>query len=100
MKTPTKPTVGEVRQAHHLTWQHIADTAGVPTRVAYVLEIGGLVSKPEACKVIAALSHLTGEPYTLDSFETTTIHNHVQINTHRPKNQSMRATLQEQEEDR
>jgi hypothetical protein len=73
MKTPTKPTVMEIRQAHQLTSQQVADEAGVPLRVAYLLEIGGLVHKREAGKVIAALATLTGEPYTVESFDLTDV---------------------------
>ena len=69
MKTPKKPTVMEVRQAHQLTSQQVADAAEVPLRVAYLFEIGGFIRKEEAYKVIEALAALTGEPYTLESFQ-------------------------------
>jgi hypothetical protein len=56
-----------IRQAHNLTSRQIADKAGLPLRVEYVAEIGGLVAKEDASKIAEALSVLAGKRYTLDT---------------------------------
>lgn len=56
-----------IRQAHNLTSRQVADQAGLPLRVEYVAEIGGLVGKEDGEKIAEALSDLTRKHYTLDA---------------------------------
>jgi len=60
-----KATIKDIRQSHGLTAQRIAEMAGVPLRVEYLMEIGCPVSKDDARKVLLALSSLTGDKSTL-----------------------------------
>jgi hypothetical protein len=60
-----KATIKDVRQSHGLTAQRIAEMAGVPLRVEYLMEIGCPVSRDDARKVLLALSSLTGGKSTL-----------------------------------
>jgi len=61
----TKATIKDVRQRHGLTAERIAEMAGVPLRVEYLMEIGCPVSKDDARKVLLALSSLTGDKSAL-----------------------------------
>ena len=61
------PTLRDVRRLHDLTSQSVADAAGVPLRTEYLMEIGGVVSREDAEKVMTALSTLTQYRYTLDT---------------------------------
>jgi hypothetical protein len=54
-------TIKDVRQRHGLTALRIAEMAGIPLRVEYLMEIGCPVSKGDAKKVLLALSSLTGD---------------------------------------
>ncbi len=54
-----KATIKDIRQRHNLTAERIAQVAGVPLRVEYLMEIGCPVSKDDARKVLLALSSLT-----------------------------------------
>lgn len=63
------PTLQALRRKTPLTAREVAETAGVPLRIEYVMEIGGLVSQQEAEKVLAAFSRLTGEPYSLTNVQ-------------------------------
>ena len=63
------PTLQETRRAHGLTSRAVAEEAGVPLRVEYLLEIGGAVSRAEAQRVLQALSRLTQTPYTEKDFQ-------------------------------
>ncbi len=54
-----KATIKDIRQRHGLTAERIAQMAGVPLRVEYLMEIGCPVSKDDARKVLLALSSLT-----------------------------------------
>ena len=56
-----KATIKDIRQRHGLTAERIAQMAGVPLRVEYLMEIGCPVSKDDARKVLLALSSLTGD---------------------------------------
>ena len=58
-----------IRREHKLTSAQLAEAAGVPLRVVYLCEIGGLVEEEEARKVLKALSRLTGKVYTLETIE-------------------------------
>ncbi|HLZ61289.1 MAG TPA: hypothetical protein VKR06_30430 [Ktedonosporobacter sp.] len=53
-----------VRREHHLTSAQLADAAGVPLRIVYLGEIGGLIDAEDASKILKALSRLTGKLYT------------------------------------
>jgi len=63
------PTLMKVRQAHDLTSRQLADAAGVPLRVEYVAEIGGLVEEVDAGLLLEAVSNLTGKHYTLKNVQ-------------------------------
>jgi len=63
MKEPQ--TLMQARRDNNLTSRQLADVAGVPLRVEYVAEIGGLVEEMEAEQLLEALSHLAGKHYTL-----------------------------------
>ncbi len=54
-----KATIKDIRQRYNLTAERIAQVAGVPLRVEYLMEIGCPVSKDDARKVLLALSSLT-----------------------------------------
>lgn len=60
----TRPTLQQVRRKTSLTSRQVAEMAGVPLRIEYMMEIGSHVSLEDALKVIAALSQLTGHTYT------------------------------------
>ncbi len=47
------------------TSREVAEAAGVPLRIEYVMEIGGMVTTEDAEKVLAAFSQLTGQEYSL-----------------------------------
>ncbi len=52
------PTIKDIRLRHGLTAQQVADTARVPLRVEYMMEIGCPVSQDDAKKITRALSAL------------------------------------------
>lgn len=58
-----QPTIKDIRQRHGVTAQDLAEMAGVPLRIPYLMEIGCPVSQIDAAKVMRALSALTsGRP--------------------------------------
>ncbi|HLZ59278.1 MAG TPA: hypothetical protein VKR06_20235 [Ktedonosporobacter sp.] len=58
-----------IRREHGLTSAQLAEAAGVPLRVAYLGEIGGLVGEEDAMMILKALSRLTGNIYTVETVE-------------------------------
>lgn len=54
-----QPTIKDIRQRHGVTAQDLAEMAGVPLRIPYLMEIGCPVSQNDAAKVMRALSVLT-----------------------------------------
>jgi DNA-binding transcriptional regulator YiaG len=52
-------TIKAIRQHHGMTGQDLADMAGVPLRIEYLMEIGCPVSQNDATKVMQALLALT-----------------------------------------
>ena len=52
-------TIKEIRQHHGITAQYLAELAGVPLRVEYLMEIGCPVSRIDAAKIMQALFALT-----------------------------------------
>ena len=56
-----------IRQAHNLTSRQIADKAGLPLRIEYVAEIGGLIQEEDASKIANALSTLAGKHYPVET---------------------------------
>jgi len=54
-----KVTIKDIRQRHRITTQDLAEMAGVPLRVPYLMEIGCPVSQIDATKVMQALFALT-----------------------------------------
>ena len=65
----TQPTFQQVRHRTSLTLQRIAETAGVHGRVAACMERGVPVDAWEAERMLAALSQLTGQTYTLQTVQ-------------------------------
>jgi transcriptional regulator with XRE-family HTH domain len=53
--------IKRLRQQYNLTARQVAEMAGVPLRVEYLMEIGCPVSADEAMKVMQALSILSSE---------------------------------------
>ena len=53
--------IKQIRQQYNLTAQQVAEMAGVPLRVEYLMEIGCPISTDDATKVMRALSILTSE---------------------------------------
>ena len=68
MTAEKKPTLLQVRRHHHLTTKEVADLAGVPLRIAYLMEIGGITEREDVQKILAALASLTQQVYTVDDF--------------------------------
>ena len=58
------PTLQQVRRDHGLTSRTLADEAGVELRIEYLMEIGGVVNRADAQRVLQALSRLTHTHYT------------------------------------
>ena len=54
-------TIKEIRQRHGITAQNLAERAGVPLRVEYLMEIGCPVSQIDAAKIMQALFTLTND---------------------------------------
>jgi transcriptional regulator with XRE-family HTH domain len=52
-------TIKEIRQRHGITAQDLAERAGVPLRVEYLMEIGCPISQVDAAKIMQALFALT-----------------------------------------
>ena len=59
-----KPTLRDLRARSALSAAELARAAGVPLRVVYLAEIGGVVSQDEAARVLLAFSCLLGRPVT------------------------------------
>ena len=62
-------TLMQVRRENNLTSRQLADAAGIPLRVEYLAEIGGLVEEMEAGLLLEAVSNLTGKQYTLKNVQ-------------------------------
>jgi len=64
---PSDPgaTIKHIRQQYNLTAQEVAETAGIPLRVEYLMEIGCPVSRDDVTKVMQALSTLTNDRLNL-----------------------------------
>ena len=65
------PTLQALRRKHALTSRQLAEAVGVPLRVEYLMEIGGVVEQTDAEQILEALSHLTGERYSLNTVQVT-----------------------------
>jgi len=52
-------TIKDIRQHHGVTAQDLAEMAGVPLRVVYLMEIGCPVSRNDATRIMQALFALT-----------------------------------------
>ena len=63
------PTLQTLRRKTPLTSRQVAEAAGVPLRIEYLLEIGGIVTQGEAEQVLAAFSRLTGTEYSLHNVQ-------------------------------
>ena len=67
-------TLMDVRKASDLTSRQLADAAGVPLRVEYLAEIGGVIEEIDARRLLEALSNLTGKRYTVKDVEINVRH--------------------------
>jgi hypothetical protein len=79
------PTLQALRRKTPLTAREVAEAAGVPLRIEYVMEIGGVVSQQEAEKVLAAFSRLTGETYSLTNVQVHLAHQAARLPDQRPQ---------------
>lgn len=79
------PTMQALRRKTPLTSRQVAEAAGVPLRVEYVLEIGGMVTQEDAEKVLAAFSRLTGEPYSLHNVQVQLAQNAARLSDQHPQ---------------
>lgn len=59
-----KPTLQKLRRHYAIPARALALLAGVPQRVVYLAEIGAVVSRDEAARVLYAISRLLGRPIT------------------------------------
>jgi hypothetical protein len=62
-----KPTLMQIRRDHGLQSSKLANVAGVPLRIEYQAEIGALIYRNDAEKILHALSSLTGMQYGLEN---------------------------------
>ena len=62
-----KPTFKELLRKHHIAPGAVAAQAGVEKRIAYKLEQGEVIHGVYADRLLAALSHLTGQTYTREN---------------------------------
>ncbi len=62
-----RPTLSELRDKHHFDIRHLADKSGVHELVVLSMLRGTPVYPAQAAKVLRALSHLTGEQYSLET---------------------------------
>ena len=60
-------TIRGIRQRYGITAQDVAQMAGVPLRIPYLMEIGCPVSQEDAAKVLQALSLLTNGHSTVNA---------------------------------
>jgi hypothetical protein len=63
-----------IRRSKHITSRQVADKAHVPLSTEYTAEIGGLVSKEDAERVLEAFSELAGMKYTLENVQVNLKH--------------------------
>ncbi len=68
------PTLQEVRRKTAQTSRQLAEAAGVPLRIEYLMEIGGSVEQKDAERILEALSRLTGETYSLNNVQVNLAH--------------------------
>jgi len=65
--------IKQVRQQYGLSAQQVADIAGVPLRVEYLMELGCPVRSDDVLKVMHALSVLTNEHSKASESRTTIV---------------------------
>jgi len=66
-------TIKDLRQRHRITTQDLAEMAGVPQRVPYLMEIGCPVGLDEATKVMQTLFALTNGHSLPNAFPGTSL---------------------------
>lgn len=67
-KSQQLPTLQQLRRAYKtITYNRVAEEAGVPLTIEYLTEIGGLVREEHALKVLQAFSRLVGRQYTFEN---------------------------------
>ena len=59
-----KPTFKDLLRKHKIALGAVAAQAGVEIRIAYTMEQGGVIHGVYADRLLAALTHLTGQRYT------------------------------------
>ena len=59
-----KPTFKDLLRKHKIVLGAVAAQAGVEGRIAYKMEQGEVIHGVYADRLLAALSHLTGQTYT------------------------------------
>jgi hypothetical protein len=64
-----KPTLMKLRRKLNLDAQRVADVAGLPLRIEYLMEIGAPVEREHAVQIMAALSRLAKQTFTVDDVE-------------------------------
>ena len=69
-----KPTFKELLRKHNIVLGAVAAQAGVEGRVAYKLEQGEVIHGVYADRLLAALSHLTGQTYTRENVRGIYLH--------------------------
>lgn len=61
-----KVSLRELREKYSLTAQRVAEAAGVPLRIEYLMEIGGIIKREDAELVLDAIFRLTGVQCSID----------------------------------
>lgn len=79
------PLLQHLRRKTNLTSRQVADEAGVPLRVEYLMEIGGIVTPEDAKKVLAAFSRLTGKQYSLQNVQVHLTHQAAHLSDQKPE---------------
>jgi len=64
-----KPTLMQLCRQLNLEAQKVADKAGLPLRIEYLMEIGAPVSRVHAVQIMTALSRLSSQLFTIEDVE-------------------------------
>ena len=67
----SRTAIRDIRQRYGVTAQDVAEMAGVPLRIPYLMEIGCPVSQVDAAKVLGALSQLTDGRFLVEAQQQT-----------------------------
>ena len=69
-----KPTFKDLLRKHKIVLGAVAAQAGVEIRIAYKMEQGEVIHGVYADRLLAALSHLTGQTYTHENVRGIYLH--------------------------